>query len=163
MRSATSGNPFFCRNCADAASGRSSSRRREAHARKLGVKWTAFCAVDRPTDHPQRPAATGRSMSSGSPRATRSIRKCRPHSCGRKSARRQSHPKPSPSGSRNGLADHRSLDFRRGCRGGHPGGLCTADDAARAAVLGQRRGCGGVSRVRVDGPRAVRGGEGQAR
>ena len=30
--------------------------RREAHARKLGVRWTAFCAVDRPTDHPQRPA-----------------------------------------------------------------------------------------------------------
>lgn len=30
--------------------------RREAHARKLGVKWTAFCAVDRPSDHPQRPA-----------------------------------------------------------------------------------------------------------
>ena len=29
--------------------------RREAHARKLGVKWTAFCAVDRPADHPQRP------------------------------------------------------------------------------------------------------------
>jgi GNAT superfamily N-acetyltransferase len=29
--------------------------RREAHARTLGVKWTAFCAVDRPPDHPQRP------------------------------------------------------------------------------------------------------------
>jgi GNAT superfamily N-acetyltransferase len=30
-------------------------RRREAHAQRLGVKWTAFCAVDRPVDHPQRP------------------------------------------------------------------------------------------------------------
>ena len=29
---------------------------REAHARKLGLKWTAFCAVDRPEDHPLRPA-----------------------------------------------------------------------------------------------------------
>ncbi len=30
--------------------------RREAHAQKLGVKWTGFCAVDRPVDHPLRPA-----------------------------------------------------------------------------------------------------------
>lgn len=30
--------------------------RREAHARKLGLKTTAFCAVDRPDDHPLRPA-----------------------------------------------------------------------------------------------------------
>jgi GNAT superfamily N-acetyltransferase len=37
--------------------GRDFFARREAHARKLGVKWTAFCAVDRPSDHPQRPAA----------------------------------------------------------------------------------------------------------
>jgi hypothetical protein len=29
--------------------------RREAHAQRLGSKWTAFCAVDRPADHPQRP------------------------------------------------------------------------------------------------------------
>jgi GNAT superfamily N-acetyltransferase len=31
-------------------------QRREAHARRLGVKWTAFCAVDRPVDHPLRPS-----------------------------------------------------------------------------------------------------------
>lgn len=30
--------------------------RREAHARSLGLKHLAFCAVDRPDDHPQRPA-----------------------------------------------------------------------------------------------------------
>jgi GNAT superfamily N-acetyltransferase len=30
--------------------------RREAHARRLGLSVTAFCAVDRPDDHPQRPA-----------------------------------------------------------------------------------------------------------
>lgn len=30
--------------------------RREAHARRLGLKTTAFCAVDRPGDHPLRPA-----------------------------------------------------------------------------------------------------------
>ncbi|RYD24412.1 MAG: GNAT family N-acetyltransferase [Verrucomicrobiaceae bacterium] len=29
--------------------------RRESHARKLGKKLTAFCAVDRPADHPLRP------------------------------------------------------------------------------------------------------------
>lgn len=29
--------------------------RREAHARALGKKVTAFCAVDRPADHPLRP------------------------------------------------------------------------------------------------------------
>lgn len=29
--------------------------RREAHARRLGLKRMAFCAVDRPDDHPQRP------------------------------------------------------------------------------------------------------------
>lgn len=29
--------------------------RREAHARRLGLKTAAFCAVDRPDDHPQRP------------------------------------------------------------------------------------------------------------
>ena len=31
-------------------------RRREAQARRLGSRLTAFCAVDRPQDHPQRPA-----------------------------------------------------------------------------------------------------------
>ena len=31
--------------------------RREAHARRLGLRTTAFCAVDRPADHPARPAA----------------------------------------------------------------------------------------------------------
>jgi GNAT superfamily N-acetyltransferase len=30
-------------------------KRREAHAQKLGVRWTAFCAVDRAADHPLRP------------------------------------------------------------------------------------------------------------
>jgi GNAT superfamily N-acetyltransferase len=30
--------------------------RREAHAVRLGLKRLAFCAVDRPGDHPQRPA-----------------------------------------------------------------------------------------------------------
>ena len=30
--------------------------RRESHARKLGAKYTTFCAVDRPADHPLRPA-----------------------------------------------------------------------------------------------------------
>ncbi len=29
---------------------------REAHARSLGLPITAFCAVDRPADHPARPA-----------------------------------------------------------------------------------------------------------
>lgn len=29
---------------------------REAHARKLGARWSAFCAVVRPDDHPARPA-----------------------------------------------------------------------------------------------------------
>jgi GNAT superfamily N-acetyltransferase len=29
--------------------------RREAHARRLGLTVTAFCAVDRPADHPARP------------------------------------------------------------------------------------------------------------
>ena len=31
-------------------------KRREAHAQKLGARWTAFCAVDRAADHPMRPA-----------------------------------------------------------------------------------------------------------
>lgn len=31
-------------------------RRREAHAQKLGARFTAFCAVNRPADHPLRPA-----------------------------------------------------------------------------------------------------------
>jgi len=31
-------------------------QRREAHVRRLGLKWSAFCAVDRPANHPQRPA-----------------------------------------------------------------------------------------------------------
>lgn len=31
-------------------------QRREAHAQKLGAKITTFCAVDRPVDHPLRPA-----------------------------------------------------------------------------------------------------------
>jgi GNAT superfamily N-acetyltransferase len=30
-------------------------KRREDHARQLGVKWTTFCAVDRAEDHPLRP------------------------------------------------------------------------------------------------------------
>ena len=30
--------------------------RREAHAHRLGLRTTAFCAVDRPADHPARPA-----------------------------------------------------------------------------------------------------------
>ena len=30
--------------------------KREAHARRLGYPVTAFCAVDRPDGHPQRPA-----------------------------------------------------------------------------------------------------------
>ncbi len=30
-------------------------RRREAHAARLGVRWTAFCAVDRAPDDPRRP------------------------------------------------------------------------------------------------------------
>lgn len=30
-------------------------RRREAHAQRLGVKWTTFCAVDRAEVHPMRP------------------------------------------------------------------------------------------------------------
>ncbi len=30
--------------------------RREAHARRLGLGTTAFCAVERPADHPARPA-----------------------------------------------------------------------------------------------------------
>lgn len=29
---------------------------REAHARDLGRRWSAFCAVRRPSDHPDRPA-----------------------------------------------------------------------------------------------------------
>jgi GNAT superfamily N-acetyltransferase len=32
-------------------------RRREAHADTLGLKWRAFCAVDRPDNHPLRPPA----------------------------------------------------------------------------------------------------------
>ena len=31
-------------------------KRREAHAQKLGMRWTAFCAVDRAADHPLRPS-----------------------------------------------------------------------------------------------------------
>ena len=31
-------------------------RAREAHAQSLGLKWTGFCAVDRPATHPLRPA-----------------------------------------------------------------------------------------------------------
>jgi GNAT superfamily N-acetyltransferase len=32
-------------------------KEREAHARELGdSRWAAFCAVDRPADHPRRPA-----------------------------------------------------------------------------------------------------------
>lgn len=30
-------------------------KRRQAHARNLGCKWSAFCAVDRLADHPLRP------------------------------------------------------------------------------------------------------------
>lgn len=30
-------------------------RRREAHAQRLGVRWTGFCSVNRPPDHPLRP------------------------------------------------------------------------------------------------------------
>lgn len=29
---------------------------REAHARALGFAWSAFCAVERPDDHPAKPA-----------------------------------------------------------------------------------------------------------
>jgi GNAT superfamily N-acetyltransferase len=29
---------------------------REAHARELGCKWSCFCGVQRPDDHPMRPA-----------------------------------------------------------------------------------------------------------
>lgn len=29
---------------------------RERHARELGLAWTTFCAVERPADHPARPA-----------------------------------------------------------------------------------------------------------
>ncbi len=29
---------------------------REAHGRELGLDWATFCAVDRPKDHPMRPA-----------------------------------------------------------------------------------------------------------
>lgn len=29
---------------------------RERHGRELGLHWAAFCAVDRPADHPLRPA-----------------------------------------------------------------------------------------------------------
>lgn len=29
---------------------------REAHARRFGYRWAAFCAVERPRDHPARPA-----------------------------------------------------------------------------------------------------------
>lgn len=37
--------------------GKAFFERREAHARTLpGLKYTAFCAIDRPADHPQRPA-----------------------------------------------------------------------------------------------------------
>lgn len=35
--------------------GREFFARREAHARRLGLSSTAFCAVDRPADHPLRP------------------------------------------------------------------------------------------------------------
>ncbi len=31
-------------------------RRREAHAQRLGARWTAFCAVDRAPEDPRRPA-----------------------------------------------------------------------------------------------------------
>lgn len=30
---------------------------REAHARRLGARWAAFCSVIRPSDHPARPAS----------------------------------------------------------------------------------------------------------
>ncbi|MCE8007121.1 GNAT family N-acetyltransferase [Aestuariivita sp.] len=30
---------------------------REAHARRMGYVWSAFCAVERPADHPDRPKA----------------------------------------------------------------------------------------------------------
>ena len=36
--------------------GKAFFHRREAHAQKLGSKITTFCAVDRPIDHPHRPA-----------------------------------------------------------------------------------------------------------
>lgn len=35
--------------------GREFFRRREVHARRLGLPVTTFCAVDRPADHPARP------------------------------------------------------------------------------------------------------------
>lgn len=36
--------------------GREFFARREAHARRLGLKSATFCSVDRPVDHPARPA-----------------------------------------------------------------------------------------------------------
>ena len=35
--------------------GREFFQLRETHAKKLGAKWTGFCAVERPDDHPMRP------------------------------------------------------------------------------------------------------------
>lgn len=37
--------------------GREFFARREAHGRRLGLSSAAFCSVDRPADHPARPAA----------------------------------------------------------------------------------------------------------
>jgi GNAT superfamily N-acetyltransferase len=37
--------------------GKAFMQHRLAHAQSLGAGWAAFCAVDRPTDHPQRPPA----------------------------------------------------------------------------------------------------------
>lgn len=36
--------------------GKAFFQRREAHVQRLGLRYSAFCAVDRPQDHPLRPA-----------------------------------------------------------------------------------------------------------
>lgn len=43
--------------CRGRGLGREFFTRREAHARRLGLNRTTFCSVDRPADHPTRPAA----------------------------------------------------------------------------------------------------------
>jgi GNAT superfamily N-acetyltransferase len=60
--------------------GREFFRRREAEATRLGLPVTTFCAVDRPPDHPARPAGYR-------PLATRADRNSRRSFHGRKPAR----------------------------------------------------------------------------
>ena len=50
------GESVILREYRGAGAGREFFRRREAHAHRLGLPITAFCAVDRPDDHPARPA-----------------------------------------------------------------------------------------------------------